>query len=51
MLPDNTKPDTFLVCAKQRNGEWEGTLGFWYDRRSLQFTEEYGVPMTQYLEL
>jgi len=50
MLPDNTKPDTFLVCAKQRNGEWEGTLGFWYEKRSLQFTEEFGLPMTNFLE-
>lgn len=51
MLPDNTKPDTYLVCAKQRNGEWEGTLGFWFDRKSQQFTEEFGVPMTNFLEI
>ncbi|CAB5214098.1 DNA helicase, DnaB-like, C-terminal [uncultured Caudovirales phage] len=50
MLPDNSKPDTFLVCAKQRNGEWEGTLGFWYEKKSLQFTEEFGLPMMRFLE-
>lgn len=50
-LPDNTKPDTYLVCAKQRNGEWEGTLGFWFDRRSQQFVEDYGCGLINYLEL
>jgi twinkle protein len=50
LLPDNTKPDTFLVCAKQRNGDWEGTLGFWYDKKSQLFTEEFGIT-TNFMEI
>ena len=26
-----------LICEKQRNGKWEGTIGLWFDDRSLQF--------------
>jgi twinkle protein len=26
-----SKPDTLLICDKQRKGNWEGILGFWYD--------------------
>lgn len=33
-------PDALLVCDKQRNGEWEGRIGFWFDQASLQFVEE-----------
>ena len=36
------QPDALLVCDKQRNGDWEGRLGFWFDPASLQFVEEQG---------
>lgn len=30
-------PDAVLMCAKQRNGEWEGAINLWFDRESQQF--------------
>lgn len=35
----DTEPDAMLICDKQRNGEWEGKLGFWFEPGSLQFVE------------
>ncbi len=31
------EPDALLICDKQRNGEWEGSIGLWYDRASQQY--------------
>ncbi len=36
---DPTKPSALLKCDKQRNGEWEGQLGFWFDPQSMQYLE------------
>lgn len=33
------KSDTFWGCDKQRNGDWEGMLGFWFNKQSFQFLE------------
>jgi twinkle protein len=33
------EPDTLIICDKQRNGEWEGKIGLWYDKSSTSFTE------------
>jgi twinkle protein len=33
------KPTAMLKCDKQRNGEWEGTLGFWFHPASMQYLE------------
>lgn len=30
-------PDTLWCCDKQRNGDWEGEFGFWFDPPSLQY--------------
>lgn len=30
-------PDVYLLCTKQREGEWEGNIGLWFDEGSLQF--------------
>jgi len=49
-IADNTQPDTFLITAKQRNGDWEGTLGLWFDKKSQQFTESFQQPIIKYLE-
>jgi twinkle protein len=49
-IADNTQPDTFLITAKQRNGDWEGTLGLWFDKKSQQFTESFQQPIINYLE-
>ena len=32
---DGVKP--YRCCDKQRNGDWEGSIGLWYDRASQQF--------------
>lgn len=31
------QPDCLLICDKQRNGDWEGKLGLFYDRKSFQY--------------
>lgn len=44
----DTEPDALLICDKQRNGEWEGRIGLWYDRQSQQFVDgpgKLGMPM------
>ena len=33
------EPDALLIVDKQRNGEFEGKVGLWFDQESLQFTE------------
>lgn len=40
-LPDSLldKPDCILLCDKQRNGEWEGKLFFWFNHDALQYLE------------
>jgi twinkle protein len=35
-------PDALLICDKQRNGEWEGNIGLWFDPRSQQFIGNHG---------
>ncbi|MGM9454750.1 toprim domain-containing protein [Legionella bozemanae] len=32
-------PDCLWKCDKQRNGDWEGRLGFWFDKSTLQYLE------------
>lgn len=40
------KPDTILLCEKQRNGEWEGSVGLWFHPGSLQYTpDSRNLPM------
>ena len=46
---NESDPDTLLICDKQRNGEWEGTIGLWYERNSQQFVPNPGEgPMVMY---
>ena len=37
-------PDTFLTTAKQRNGEYEGTIGLWYIKGAQTFVDREGAP-------
>lgn len=40
------KPTAMLRCDKQRNGEWEGMLGFWFHPESMQYMERIdGIPI------
>lgn len=32
-------PDSVLICDKQRHGEWDGTLGLWYDPEGMTFRD------------
>lgn len=42
---NESEPDAVLICDKQRNGDWEGKVGFWFDPASLQFVEHHnGLP-------
>lgn len=34
---EDKEPDALLICDKQRNGEWEGSIGLWFDRQSMQY--------------
>lgn len=33
------EPDALMICDKQRNGDWEGKLRFWFDPASLQYVD------------
>jgi twinkle protein len=43
------EPDALLICDKQRNGEWEGNIGLWFDRNSMQYVGNFGdEPLSLY---
>ncbi|WP_412758184.1 toprim domain-containing protein [Legionella bozemanae] len=42
--------DCWWCCDKQRNGEWEGKLGFWFERSSLQYLENPNQKPMRYVE-
>ncbi len=43
-------PDAMLICDKQRNGEWEGQIGLWFDKNSQQFLGNPGdEPLSLYM--
>lgn len=49
-MVSDQEPDTKLICDKQRNGEWEGVIGLWFDPNSQQFVAAHGdEPLSLYL--
>lgn len=40
---DMKEPDALLICDKQRNGEWEGSIGLWFEKDSQQYLPSYGM--------
>jgi twinkle protein len=42
------KPDCVVNCCKQRHGEWEGKIGLFFDRPSLQYVENEGDKAMEY---
>ena len=36
------KPDGLWICDKQRHGDWEGGLAFWFDLPTYQYLESEG---------
>lgn len=46
---DEKEPDALLICDKQRNGEWEGSIGLWFHRESMQYVAGPGEdPLLMY---
>lgn len=43
-------PDAVLRCDKQRNGDWEGSAGFWFDVDSFQYLEHEAQKPTRIVE-
>jgi twinkle protein len=35
---DHETPDIYMICTKQREGEWEGAIGLYFQESSLQFS-------------
>ena len=50
LIADNSVPGAALIVSKQRHGDWNGTLGLWFDKKSQQFTESFQQPIINYLE-
>ncbi len=42
-------PDAVLLCDKQRNGDWEGKLGLWWNPGSFQLLDSEGSRPIQYV--
>lgn len=48
-LVEDKEPDALLICDKQRNGEWEGSIGLWFHRESMQYVGAHGDnPLVMY---
>jgi len=46
---EDKEPDALLICDKQRNGEWEGSIGLWFDKPSMQYVGGPGdAPLLMY---
>jgi twinkle protein len=41
-------PDCYLSIEKQRNGDFEGVFGFWFDNQSMQYVESNGQHPRRY---
>ena len=39
---DEKEPDALLICDKQRNGEWEGSIGLWFHKGAMQYVGAAG---------
>lgn len=42
--------DCLWGCDKQRNGDWEGTFGFWFHPPSLQYLDKSNLKPTRVVE-
>lgn len=47
---DETVADAFLICEKQRNGEWEGRMPLWFEGDSQQYVGEMHGRIQLYLQ-
>lgn len=46
--PYENGPDAILNCCKQREGEWEGYIKLWFDKRTLQYLESENSAPVRY---
>jgi twinkle protein len=44
------KIDCLWGCDKQRNGEWEGKIGLWFDKKSFQYLDYQSKKPTRMVE-
>lgn len=42
------KPDARVSVEKQRNGDWEGAVGLWFDQQSLRFADDRSSKLEPY---
>jgi twinkle protein len=47
---DESVADALLICEKQRNGEWEGRIGLWFEPDSQQYVGENFGRIELYLQ-
>ncbi len=45
---DAAEGDSILVVDKQRNGDWQGRLAFWFDRRTYRFCPNVNREVPKY---
>lgn len=43
-------PDCIVSCSKHRNGDWEGRIGYWFDRGSYQYLSGPDSKVFPYLD-
>ena len=43
------EPDAIVSCEKQRNGDWEGKLKFWFHPGSLRFCDDRTSAVEEYV--
>jgi len=43
------EPDAVVSCEKQRNGDWEGKLKFWFHPGSLRFCDDRTSGVEEYV--
>lgn len=43
-------PDSAVYCDKQRHGEWEGVMRFWYDKDSFRYMDNAGKKPKPYVD-
>lgn len=43
------EPDAIVSCEKQRNGDWEGRLKFWFYSPALRFCDERSTAVEAYV--
>lgn len=43
-------PDCVWICDKQRNGDWEGKVGLWFDAKSYQYLNHSSQKLARFVD-